>query len=155
MRGEEEKAETALGTADLRRRQLLPGITEPGLQAGKLNHKLLQLGKKTGNPLVATNDVHYLEQSEAGAHDVLLCIQTQKTVEDPGRLKFGGDGFYLKSEQEMKAAFADYPPEVLDNTLQIAALCELEFDFSRCICRFTAYPSPIAAQSIQRSATKV
>ncbi|MEW5921651.1 MAG: DNA polymerase III subunit alpha [Bacillota bacterium] len=105
-------------------------LQDQGLQEQvELNRKLQELGEKTGIPLVATNDVHYLEREDAEAHDVLLCIQTQKTVEDPNRLKFGGDGFYFKSGEEMKETFAAYPAEVLENTLKIAASCELEFDF--------------------------
>jgi len=95
-----------------------------------LNYKLLNLAERTGIPLVATNDVHYLRRDDASAHDVLLCIQTQKTVEDQSRLKFGGDGFYFKSSEEMEEAFAAFPKDVLENTLKIAAASALEFDFN-------------------------
>ncbi len=97
----------------------------------ELNRKLFQLGRETGIPLVATNDVHYLEREDAEAHDVLLCIQTGKNVDDPKRLKFDGEGFYFKSEEEMRSAFAEFPPEVLENTGIIADKINLEFEFDK------------------------
>lgn len=131
LRGEEEKAREAA----LWYRQVFGAdyfyleLQDQGLpEQAELNRKLLQLSEQTGIPLVATNDVHYLEQDDAQAHDVLLCIQTQKTVEDPNRLKFSGDGFYFTSGAEMQQRFAAYPA-ALENTLKIAAACELEFDF--------------------------
>ena len=132
LQGEEEKArETALWYQQTYGKDnYYLELQDHGLpEQQELNQKLLQLGETTGIPLVATNDVHYLERDDASAHDVLLCIQTAKTVEDPGRLKFGGDGFYFKSGAEMKETFAAFPPEILENTLKIADACELEFDF--------------------------
>ena len=107
-------------------------LQEQGLAEQKeLNRKLFSLGEKTGIPLVATNDVHYLEREDARAHDVLLCIQTGKTVEDENRLKFEGNEYYFKDEEEMQAVFADYPEEVLTNTVKIAEQIELELFFDR------------------------
>ena len=134
LAGEEERA---LQAALWYRDTFGPGnfyleLQDHGLADQKeLNQKLLKLGEKTGIPLVATNDVHYLERSDAAAHDVLLCIQTGKSVEDPNRLKFEGSEFYFKDAEEMKETFNTFPSEVLDNTLRIAAEVELDFSFDR------------------------
>ncbi|MDR3296347.1 MAG: DNA polymerase III subunit alpha [Clostridiales Family XIII bacterium] len=89
---------------------------------------MLRLHEETGIPLVATNDVHYVKQEDAAAHDVLLCIQTATNVDDEKRLRFPNDQFYLKSEEEMAALFRDVP-EAISNTGEIAAACNVEFDF--------------------------
>ncbi len=97
------------GVADQRR--VLPG--------------LIALARRTGLPLVATNDLHYTEREHAKPHDVLLCIQQQKVQTDMNRLRFDSDEFYLKSPQEMREVFRELP-EACDATLQIAEMCELE-----------------------------
>ena len=79
-------------------------------------------------PLVATNDVHYTNRSDAEAHDVLLAIQTVTNLSDPNRMRFANDQFYLKSEDEMRAIFRDIP-EACDNTQKIAERCNVEFEF--------------------------
>ena len=89
---------------------------------------LRRISRETGIPLVLTNDVHYLRREDAYAQDVLMCIQTGKTVDDPNRMKFNADGLYLKSEEEMRALFPDVP-EAADNTQVIADACDLEFEF--------------------------
>ncbi len=94
----------------------------------KLNRQLVQLGSKLNIPLVATNDVHYVYPDQARAHDVLLCIQTGKTVDDPDRLRFPTPQFYLKSPTEMAALFAEVP-DALANTLSIAERCNFDFSF--------------------------
>jgi len=81
-------------------------------------------------PLVATNDCHYLERADHEAHEVLLCIQTGKTMEDPGRMRFATDAFYLKSPDEMKQLFS-YCPEAIANTMAIAEKCNLSLDFKQ------------------------
>jgi DNA polymerase-3 subunit alpha len=88
-----------------------------------------RLSADTGIPLVATNDVHYLKQEHAKAHDVLLCIQTGKLLTDEIRMRFDGDQYYLRSEEEMRKLFADLP-EAVDITTKIAERCEIEFDFT-------------------------
>ncbi len=90
------------------------------------NRGLIELSSEYGVPIVATNDSHYLSREHAAAHDVLLCIGTQSTVEDPNRLKFSGTEFYLKSPEEMWALFPDHP-EALNNTLAIAERCNCSF----------------------------
>ena len=89
---------------------------------------LIRLSKETGIPLVLTNDVHYLRREDAYAQDVLMCIQTGKTLDEPNRMKFQGDGLYLKSEEEMRALYPDHP-EAADNTEKIAEKCDMKFEF--------------------------
>ncbi len=94
----------------------------------QVNKYLKELSRETGIGLVATNDVHYVNQSDADYHDVLLCIQTGAYVADQDRMKFPNDQFYLKSEKEMRRLFADVP-EAIDNTHKIAERCNMAFDF--------------------------
>ena len=87
-----------------------------------------RLNEETGIPFVATNDVHYVNRSDAEAHDVLLCIQTVTNIDDENRMRFPNDQFYLKSEEEMRKIFASIP-EACDNTEKIAERCNVELDF--------------------------
>jgi DNA polymerase-3 subunit alpha len=91
------------------------------------NEGLLDLSKKYGIPLVATNDCHYLLKEDYEAHDVLLCIQTGKTVEDKDRMRFSTKDLYFRSQEEMKEIFSGYPPEVISNTKIIADKCNFSF----------------------------
>ncbi len=93
-----------------------------------VNHELLRLSKETGIPLVATNDVHYTYASDAAAHDILLCIQTQKKVSDEDRMRYEGGQYYLKSPEEMKVLFP-YALEALERTHEIAQRCHVEIAF--------------------------
>ncbi|MBR6977673.1 MAG: PHP domain-containing protein, partial [Lachnospiraceae bacterium] len=93
-----------------------------------VNAGLLRLHEDTGIPLIATNDVHYIHAEDWEAHDVLLCIQTQKKVNDEDRLRYTGGQFYLKTEAEMRALFP-YAQEALDNTQKIADRCNVEIRF--------------------------
>ncbi len=95
-----------------------------------VNTALVALSRETGIPLVATNDSHYIRKSDARAHDVLLCIQTGKTVNDSNRMRFATEEFYLKSGAEMAALFPGQP-EALANTVRIAERCNVEFDFDQ------------------------
>lgn len=92
----------------------------------ELNKKLISLSEELHIGIVATNDCHYLNKEDARAHDILLCIQTGKTVNDPKRLRFSSDGFYFKSPEEMNSAFRDIPSAIL-NTRAIAERCNVEF----------------------------
>ncbi|MCK8061045.1 MULTISPECIES: DNA polymerase III subunit alpha [unclassified Fusibacter] len=94
----------------------------------KVNMGLLKLSKEMDCALVATNDVHYLKKSDATNHDVLLAIQTGKTLAEPDRMRFPSEQFYLKSPEEMKALF-HYCPDAIENTQKIAKRCRVEFDF--------------------------
>lgn len=95
----------------------------------EVNSGLVKLSKETGIPLVATNDIHYVNKEDSKIHDVLMCIQMGKTVNDPNRMRFGSDEFYLKSREEMEELFP-YAPEAIDNTVKIAEQCNVEFDFN-------------------------
>ena len=90
-----------------------------------VNRGLAPIAKELGLPLVCTNDVHYLRQTDSHPHDVLLCIGTGKNVQDEQRLRYHGDQFYLKTAEEMATVFAEYP-EALRNTLLIAERCDLD-----------------------------
>ena len=89
---------------------------------------LIRLAKKYGVGLVVTNDSHYTHKEDAEFHDILLCIQTGKTLDDPGRMRFQNDEFYMKSPEEMAALFPEYP-EAMENTVKIAERCNVEFSF--------------------------
>jgi len=94
------------------------------------NAALCALSARLGVPVVATNDVHYMKQKDASAHDVLLCIQTGATVDDPDRLRFGSREFFMKSPKQMAERFGDVAG-AMENTLEVAARCSVEIDFSR------------------------
>ncbi|MDO4488901.1 MAG: DNA polymerase III subunit alpha [Eubacteriales bacterium] len=93
-----------------------------------VNAGLLRLHNETGIPLIATNDIHYTYKEDAEAHDILLCIQTARKVQDEDRMRYPGGQFYLKSEQEMRELFK-YAPEAIDNTQLIANRCNVEIEF--------------------------
>ncbi|GAH80958.1 unnamed protein product, partial [marine sediment metagenome] len=95
-----------------------------------VNEALKELAEDLSLPLVATNDCHYLNREDAEAHDILLCVQTGKSVDDPGRLKFSNNEFYFKSRQEM-ASDLDGFSEALDNTVEIAKKCNYEMEFGQ------------------------
>ena len=96
----------------------------------QVNQGLIKISRELKIPLVATNDVHYLSRASAKVHEALLCIQTQTNLQDENRMRFQTDEFYFKSPQEMKEAFKD-APEAVRNSLEIAARCNLELDFSQ------------------------
>ena len=95
-----------------------------------VNRALLRMHNETGIPLVCTNDAHYLRKEDAGSHDVLLCIQTGKTVDDENRMRYEPRNFYLRSTEEMEALFSGYP-DAVENTQRIADRCQLEFTFGK------------------------
>ncbi|MDO9572937.1 MAG: DNA polymerase III subunit alpha, partial [Candidatus Omnitrophota bacterium] len=95
-----------------------------------VNEGMIKISKELGIPLVATNDVHYPTKDKATAHEALLCIQTQTTLDDPNRMRFQGDDFYFRSPEEMIKLF-QHCPEAIKNTLEIAERCNLELDFSQ------------------------
>ncbi len=89
---------------------------------------LIRIHEETGIPLVVTNDAHYLRRDDAYIQDILMCVQTGKKVDDPDRMRFEGQEMYLKSEEEMRSLFPDFP-EAYDNTVKIAELCNFDFEF--------------------------
>jgi DNA polymerase-3 subunit alpha len=92
------------------------------------NEGLVNIANKLSIPLIATNDCHYLTKDMAKSHDVLLCIQTGRTINEEGRMKFSSDDFYFKSPDEMLKAFEN-TPEAISNSVEIAKKCNLTFEF--------------------------
>ena len=104
-------------------------LQDHGIADQKLvNQQLLRMSQETGIELVCTNDVHYIFEEDAPAHDILLCIQTGKKVSDEDRMRYEGGQYYLKSEEEMAALFP-YAPQALENTHKIAKRCNVEIEF--------------------------
>ena len=99
-------------------------------EQAEVDRGLLRIHQETGIPMVCTNDAHYLRKEDAEAHDVLLCIQTGKTLDDENRMRYEPRNFYLRSEAEMAALFSGYEG-ALENTAKIADMCELEFTFGK------------------------
>jgi DNA polymerase-3 subunit alpha len=95
-----------------------------------INQGLIAMSQELDIPLVATNDVHYINQEDASAHDLLLCIGTNSSIHDEKRIKMAGDFYYLKSPQEMAELYQDIP-EALENTQRIAEMCSLKLEFGR------------------------
>jgi len=100
------------------------------IEQKKVNEDLIKIAQKLGLPLVASNDVHYIEQGQSMAHETLLCIQTQTTLSDPNRMRFATDQFYFKEPEAMKTIFS-WAPESISNTLLIAEQCNLKLDFDQ------------------------
>ena len=94
----------------------------------RVNELNIKLAKELDIPLVATNDVHYINQKDSKAHDILMCIQTGKTVDDDNRRRYPSDQFYLKSPEEMWELFS-YIPEAIENTNKIAEECNFDYKF--------------------------
>jgi DNA polymerase-3 subunit alpha len=106
-------------------------IMENGIPEQKIANKaLIEISKELSIPLVATNDCHYLNREHAEAHDVLLCIQTGKTIEDNDRMRLGTDQFYFRSPEEMHELFSP-TPEALSNTVTVAERCNLSLEFGK------------------------
>jgi len=111
---------------------------------------LLRLADEFGLKVVCTNDVHYINASDAGPHDTLLCIQTGAKLNDPDRFKFSTQQFYLKSREEMARVFGEVP-ESLENTLLVADMCDLEIPFPKGSERYPRYPLPPEIQAAQQT----
>lgn len=129
LRGEEKEAEEAASTyaAIFGSKNFYLELMDHGLpQQREVNQGLIRISKKLGLPLVATNDIHYLRQEDAATQDVLLCIQTNKKLSDPDRLRFGSTEFYFKTPAQMARIFSEVP-EALENTFLIAAQCQFDF----------------------------
>jgi len=94
----------------------------------KMNPRLIALARRTGTPLVATNDCHYLNRGDDRLQEILLCLQTGKTISDPTRMRFGSDQFYVKSGDEFERAFGHVAPDAIENTLAIAERCRVKIE---------------------------
>ena len=136
--GEPDKAlEYASGLSDI----LGPGnlfveLMDHGLELEtKVRGGLLDVSRRLGLPLLATNDSHYVSPADAPAHDLLLCIGTRSTLDDPNRFRFNGEGYWLRSSAEMRQVFADLP-EACDNTLAVAERCSVSFEHRDLLPKF-------------------
>jgi DNA polymerase-3 subunit alpha len=96
----------------------------------QINPALISMAEELDIPLVATNDVHYINQEDAPSHDLLVCIGTNSTINDEKRIKMAGDFYYLKSAEEMAALYRDIP-QAIENTERIAQMCHLKLEFGR------------------------
>ncbi|MBC2457552.1 DNA polymerase III subunit alpha [Clostridium beijerinckii] len=130
LKGNYEKAkETALTYKEIFNGDFYIELQNHGMEEQKrVNEENIKLSNETGIPLVATNDVHYISKEDSRSHDVLMCIQTAKTIDDPHRRRYPSDQFYLKSADEMWDMFS-YIPEALENTIKIANECSYEYKF--------------------------
>ncbi|MFL0249049.1 DNA polymerase III subunit alpha [Clostridium neuense] len=130
LKGRFEKAkETALFYKDIFKDGFYLELQDHGISEQlKVNELVIKLSKELDIPLIATNDVHYINKEDSRAHDILLCIQTGKTVDDENRMKYVPEQFYLKSQEEMYNQFS-YIKEALLNTSKIADECNFEYKF--------------------------
>lgn len=120
-------------------------MQDHGIREQKIvNDGLLRLSHETGIPLVATNDCHYIRRQDSKMHEILLCIQTNHTLQDPDKMEFATDQFYLKSEAEMRALF---PQDACDNTVTIAQRCRVEFEFGH--TKLPAFQTPNGEDNVQ------
>lgn len=110
-------------------------ITDGGLTQAELNKQLAQVAQACNLKLVATNDFHYLTREDAAAQDIMLCIGTGSKMDDTDRMRFSSDQFYMKTEEEMRAALPDYP-EAFDTTIEIADKCNVQLEREAILPRF-------------------
>ena len=113
------------------------------------NPQLIKLARKLDIPLICTNDAHYINREDAAAHDILLCIQTGKTLADPDRMRFETQEFYLKSPEEMQQLFS-YVPDALENTCKIAQSCNYDFIFGQLKLPYYQLPEGLTAPQYMR-----
>lgn len=117
-------------------------------EVGQVHEKLITLARKLGLPLVATNDVHYVNADDAEAQEILLCVQTQRTIVEKNRplSMISSPDFYMRSQDEMKELFA-HIPEAIENTLKIAAMCDIELSVGKWILPEFPLPENETAES--------
>ncbi|HET6351111.1 MAG TPA: DNA polymerase III subunit alpha [Coriobacteriia bacterium] len=125
-------------------------VADNGVSQTQLNRALADLAGDLGLPLVATNDIHYLTREDAKTQDLLLCIGTGSTIDQPGRMKFSCDEFYMKSAEEMAAMLPEYP-EALANTLEIAEKCNVSMEFGKIILPKFEVPEDTTEEGYLRS----
>jgi DNA polymerase-3 subunit alpha len=129
-------------------------VQDNGLpEQDRMNRRIIELAKRTGTPLVATNDCHYLHPEDARFHEILLCLQTGKTIGDPTRMRFGTDQFFVKTAEEFERAFGACAPEALSNTLLIAERCDVKIELGKPrIPEFQLLPGETSEQRLRRDA---
>jgi len=134
----------------IRLKNMFPGdfyieLQDHGIQEQKqILPLLIKLARELALPLVATNDIHYVHKEDAQMHDVLLCVQTGKTLDDPDRMRFGTDEFYLKTEEEMTSLFS-FVPEAIENTAKVAQKCNFDFEFGNIHIPYYEVPDGLTA----------
>jgi DNA polymerase-3 subunit alpha len=128
--GDKSKAaEIALMYKDIFKEGFYLELQNHGIdQQLSVNEELVKLSEELDIPLICTNDVHYINKEDSKAHDILLCVQTGKTVDEENRMRYPSDEFYLKSPEEMHKIFS-YVPEALTNTAKIAEQCSFDYEF--------------------------
>jgi DNA polymerase-3 subunit alpha len=127
-------------------------IQEHGLEPqARIRKPLVELSRRTGIPLVATNDAHYLMPEDSRAHDVLLCIGSGKVVSDQNRLRYGTPNFYVRSPEEMWQIFGDELPDALQRTVEIAERCDMTLP--KGINYLPNYPIPESTLVCRRTST--
>ena len=136
----EKAKEVALLYKDIFKEGFYLEIQNHGMdEQRKVTEANIKLSKETGIPLVATNDVHYINQKDSSSHDILMCIQTGKTIDDTNRRRYPSDQFYLKPPEEMWDMFS-YIPEALENTTKIAEECNFDYEFH--VSKLPKFPVP-------------
>lgn len=110
-----------------------------------VNQQLIQLGRELNIPLVATNDIHYLEAADNLPHDILICLQTKRKISDPNRMSYTNEDYSFRSPEQMKKSFA-HIPEAIINTLKIAEMCNVELDLKTTHLPFYELPLGVTAE---------
>lgn len=110
-------------------------VTDGGISQNQLNHQLTKLANQAGLKTIATNDFHYLTHEDARSQDILLCVGTGSVMNDPNRMRFSNDQFYMKTEEEMREALKDFP-EACDNTVELAEKCNVVLERESILPRF-------------------
>lgn len=141
LRGNIEKAEkVALTYKEIFKEGFYLELQDHGLKEQiKVNNGLIAMSKRLSIPLVVTNDVHYIEKEDSRAHDILLCVQTGKTVDEEDRMKYPTGEFYLKSPKEMYDLFS-HVPDAIENTVKIAEQCNFKYNFHE--SKLPTFPLP-------------
>ncbi len=125
-------------------------VQEHGVERfSRFNAKIIDIGRELEIPVAATNDGHFTRAEEGEAHDVLLCIGTNATVDEKDRFRIEGDGYYLRSDEEMRSLFPE-TPEVITNTEAIAATCDLDLTFDRALLPEPATPEGVSSDAYLR-----
>ncbi|MCI5970860.1 MAG: DNA polymerase III subunit alpha [Oscillospiraceae bacterium] len=152
LSGDKDKAqEYALHFKKIFKDDFYLEIQNHGLEDEKsLIPMVADLSKKLGIKLVATNDVHYVNKEDADFHDVLLCIQTGKKIDDDDRMKFSNDEFYFKTQSEMEKLFEDYP-EAIKSTEEITEKCNVTIDFDKIYLPKLKLPNNVSSEEYLRT----
>ncbi len=125
-------------------------VADNGISQAQINRELSSIASELGLGLVGTNDIHYLEKRDSETQDLLLCIGTGSTLDQPGRMKFSCDQFYMKTPEEMAESLSEYP-EAITNTLDVAEKCSLSMEFGKIILPAFPLPEEHTSESLLRS----